>query len=168
VRWIAVLLAAAVVAAPASASAARKHHRVTPPHRLAKKAPKHKGIALKRGAPVTLPGQPGPTSTPAPAQTPTPTQTPPPTYPSRTRVVLQEWSVTSSYIVMKAGALEFNVDNLGEDDHNLSIKGRDDTVAVPPGGSDQLDVTLAPGTYTLYCSLPGHEDAGMRTTLTVK
>jgi Copper binding proteins, plastocyanin/azurin family len=165
---MAVLLAAAVAAAPASASAARKRHRVSPPHRLAKQAPRHKGIALRRGTPVTLPGQPGPTPTPTATPTPTPTATPPPSYPSRTRVVLKEWSVTSSYIVMKAGALEFNVDNLGEDDHNLSIKNRDDTVAVPPGGSDTLTVTLAPGTYTLYCSLPGHEDAGMRTTLTVK
>jgi uncharacterized cupredoxin-like copper-binding protein len=82
--------------------------------------------------------------------------------------VLKEWSVTSSYIVMKAGSLEFNVDNVGEDDHNLSIKDRDDTLAVPPAGSGQLTVTLAPGTYTLYCSLPGHEDLGMSTTLTVK
>ena len=49
-----------------------------------------------------------------------------------------------------------------------AIKNRDDTVAVPPGGSGQLTVTLAPGTYTLYCSLPDHEAAGMRTTLTVK
>jgi uncharacterized cupredoxin-like copper-binding protein len=162
VSWLALLLAAAVGAAPAHAP--RKHHRVTPPHKLAKKAPKHKGIAIRRGAPVALPGQPGP----APTATPTPTPTPAPVLPSRTHVVLKEWSVTSSYIVMKAGPLEFNVDNVGEDDHNLSIKGRDDTVAVPPAGSGQLTVTLAPGTYTLYCSLPEHEGNGMRTTLTVK
>ena len=158
--WLALLLAAAV----GTAAAPHKPHRVTPSHRLAKKAPKHKGIALRRGAPVTLPGQPAPTSTPAPA----PTATPPPVYPSRTRVVLDEWTVQSSYIVMKAGPLEVNVDNVGEDDHNLSIEGRDDSVAVPPGESGQLNVTLAAGTYTLYCSLPEHADRGMRTTLTVK
>ena len=158
--WLALLLAAAV----GTAAAPPKHHRVTPSQKLAKKAPKHKGIAIRRGAPVTLPGQPAPT----PIATATPTATPPPTLPSRTHVVLKEWSVTSSYIVMKAGPLEFNVDNVGEDDHNLSIKGRDDTVAVPPSGSGQLTVTHAPGTYTLYCSLPEHEAAGMRTTLTVK
>lgn len=160
--WLALLLAAAV----GTAAAPAKHHRVSPSHRLAKKAPKHKGIAVRRGAPVTLPGQPAPT--PTPNATPTPTPTPPPTLPSRTRVVLKEWSVTSSYIVMKAGSLEFNVDNLGEDDHNLSIKNRGDTIALPPSGSGTLTVTLAPGTYTLYCSLPEHEDNGMWTTLTVK
>ena len=158
--WLALLLAAAV----GTAAAPPKHHRVTPAHKLAKKAPKHKGIAIRRGAPVTLPGQPAPTTT----ATPVPTATPPPSYPSRTHVVLDEWTVQSSYIVMKAGPLEFNVDNFGEDDHNLSIKGRDDTLPVPPGGSGQLTVTLAPGTYTLYCSLPEHEGNGMRTTLTVK
>jgi uncharacterized cupredoxin-like copper-binding protein len=164
VSWVALLLAAAVGAAPAHHAAPRKHHRVTVPHRLAKKPPKHKGIALKRGAPVTLPGQPAPTATP----TPLPTATPAPTYPSRSHVVLDEWTVQSSYIVMKAGPLEFNVDNVGEDDHNLSIKGRVESLPVPPGGNGQLTVTLAPGTYTLYCSLPEHEDNGMRTTLTVK
>jgi hypothetical protein len=162
VSWLAILLAAAVGAAPASASAPRKHHRVSPSQKLAKKAPRHKGTVLKRPGPVTLPGQPAPTATP------TPTPTPPPTLPSRSHVVLKEWSVTSSYIVMKAGPLEFNVDNVGEDDHNLSIEDRDDTVAVAPGGSGQLTVTLAPGSYTLYCSLPDHKKAGMWTTLTVK
>jgi uncharacterized cupredoxin-like copper-binding protein len=106
---------------------------------------------------------------PVPTQTPVPAPTAaPPELPSRTHVVLDEWTVQSSYIVMKAGPLEFNVDNVGEDDHNLSIKGRDDTVAIPPAGSGQLTVNLGPGTYTLYCSLPGHEANGMRTTLTVK
>jgi hypothetical protein len=161
VSWLAILLAAPVGAAPASAAAPRKHHRVSPSQKLAKKAPRHKGTVLKRPGPVTLPGQPAPTPTATPAPTPAP-------LPSRSHVVLKEWSVTSSYIVMKAGPLEFNVDNVGEDDHNLSIKDRDDTLADPPAGSGQLTVTLAPGTYTLYCSLPGHEDLGMSTTLTVK
>jgi hypothetical protein len=161
VNWLALLLAGAVGAA----AAPHKPHRVAPSHRLAKKPPKHKGIAIRRGTPVTLPGQP----VPVPTQTPVPAPTAaPPELPSRTHVVLDEWTVQSSYIVMKAGPLEFNVDNVGEDDHNLSIKGRDDTVAIPPAGSGQLTVNLGPGTYTLYCSLPGHEANGMRTTLTVK
>jgi len=34
-------------------------------------------------------------------------------------------------------------------------------------GSTTTFVTLKPGTYHFYCSVPGHEDAGMSGTLTV-
>ncbi len=37
------------------------------------------------------------------------------------------------------------------------------------GGSTSLDLqNLKAGSYTFYCSVPGHEDAGMKGTLTVK
>ena len=35
------------------------------------------------------------------------------------------------------------------------------------GGSATLALNLPPGTYTFYCSVPGHEQAGMKGTLTV-
>ena len=35
------------------------------------------------------------------------------------------------------------------------------------GGTRTLTLTLPPGTYTFYCSVPGHEAAGMKGTLTV-
>jgi plastocyanin len=41
----------------------------------------------------------------------------------------------------------------------LQVSGRGDTKT----GS----VNLTPGTYTLYCDVPGHETAGMKATLTV-
>jgi plastocyanin len=36
------------------------------------------------------------------------------------------------------------------------------------GGTQSLSVHLPPGTYTFYCSVPGHEQAGMKGTLTVR
>jgi uncharacterized cupredoxin-like copper-binding protein len=37
-----------------------------------------------------------------------------------------------------------------------------------PGKSGALQLDLKPGTYVLYCNIPGHFMAGMWTTLTVK
>ena len=36
------------------------------------------------------------------------------------------------------------------------------------GGSRTLSLNLPPGTYTFYCSVPGHEQAGMKGTLIVR
>jgi uncharacterized cupredoxin-like copper-binding protein len=156
VSWMAVLLAAAVAAAPAKHPLARHG-------RLAKKAPVHRGVKVTRSAPVA----PAPSADPAPTATPAPTPAP---LPSRTRVVLDDdpYKVQSAYLTMQAGPLEFNVVNVGMDDHNLSIKGRADTEFVPAGGEGRLEVTLPAGTYRLYCSLPGHEQAGMWTTVVVR
>ena len=111
---------------------------------------------------------PAPHVPPGPGPTPTPSPTP---LPSRTGVDLDEWRVTPAYRELAAGEVEFNAANLGEDDHDFSI--REDaaplkTVALAPGESASVRVTLAAGVYTLYCSLPSHEGYGMRAKVTVR
>ncbi len=57
--------------------------------------------------------------------------------------------------------------NVGTMTHNLAIDGQ--TLATPmisPGGAAELHLDgLAPGTYTVYCQVPGHRDAGMHAQL---
>ena len=54
----------------------------------------------------------------------------------------------------------------------MTIESSSDTVvgATPTfqGGSKTLSVSLKPGTYKFYCSVPGHRTAGMEGTLTVQ
>ena len=56
--------------------------------------------------------------------------------------------------------------------HNVTIANSAGKVlgATPTfsGGSRVLSLNLPPGTYTFYCSVPGHEQAGMKGTLTVR
>ena len=55
--------------------------------------------------------------------------------------------------------------------HNVTIANAGGKVlgATPTftGGEKTLKLNLPPGTYTFYCSVPGHEQAGMKGTLTV-
>ena len=61
--------------------------------------------------------------------------------------------------------------NVGEDDHDLSVRRASTilgTLPLAPGESDTLTLDLAVGAYTLFCSLPDHEEAGMRANISVR
>ncbi len=54
--------------------------------------------------------------------------------------------------------------------HNIAVKGHgvDRKGRVVSGGAEsRLDLNLKPGTYEFYCSVDGHEQAGMKGTLIV-
>src|SRR5262249_27486097 len=72
----------------------------------------------------------------------------------------------------KAGKGTIRMDNPAVLEHNVAIKTASGRVlatgkAVGHGGVSVATATLAPGTYVFYCSLPGHEQAGMKGTLVV-
>ena len=72
-----------------------------------------------------------------------------------------------------AGTVHITFTNHAPEAHNLTlIKGSGSTVvaATPTftGGSRTLSAKLSPGTYTYFCSVPGHRAGGMQGTLTVK
>lgn len=200
-NWLAVLLSLAALGGSATpgelqarkhCSKAAKHCKTVKPK--PKKHPKAKVKPHTTPAPAATPGEgapathgsepsatpapkPGATATPTPSATATPTATatpvatPPVTYPSRTGVDLYEWNIRPSYRTLAAGRVVFSAANLGEDDHNLSVRsgGHDyGGLDLPPGDTAALVLQLSAGTYTLYCSLIGHEDAGMRTDITVR
>jgi plastocyanin len=80
---------------------------------------------------------------------------------------------TKKTLTASAGTVKIAFTNKAPLGHNLTIqKGSNGPVvgATPTfeGGTKVLSVKLAPGTYTFYCSVPGHRMAGMVGTLTVK
>ena len=80
---------------------------------------------------------------------------------------------TKKTLTAKAGTVKIAFTNHSPLSHNLTIqKGTSGaTVGATPtfqGATKVLSVKLAPGTYTFFCSVPGHRMAGMVGTLTVK
>ncbi len=64
------------------------------------------------------------------------------------------------------GEVTFVVTNEGVIEHNFVVEdaAKTATAVIPiiePGQTLQISATLRPGTYTIYCSLPGHREAGM-------
>ncbi len=69
------------------------------------------------------------------------------------------------------GSYIFVLKNEGKDVHNLTISGPDVNNAATPtiagGKTAKLQAALRPGTYELYCSVPGHKALGMDLKLRV-
>jgi plastocyanin len=70
----------------------------------------------------------------------------------------------------KAGAVAITLSNGSPLEHNLTVAQGATVLSATPtfmGGSRTLTLTLKPGTYTFYCSVPGHRQAGMEGTLKI-
>jgi plastocyanin len=70
-----------------------------------------------------------------------------------------------------AGKVTINMKNASSVPHDIAIRGNGVSAVgkvVSGGGTSTVAETLKPGTYTFYCSVDGHEAAGMKGTLTVK
>jgi plastocyanin len=72
----------------------------------------------------------------------------------------------------KAGTVTIDFDNKQPVPHDVKVE---DSSGKELGGTDlttsgtsNATVDLQPGTYTFFCSVPGHREAGMEGTLTVK
>jgi uncharacterized cupredoxin-like copper-binding protein len=81
------------------------------------------------------------------------------------------FAFTTSAATAKAGPVELRAKNPQSISHDISLKGNGVSVQgsmVSSGGVSTVTVAnLKAGAYTFYCSVPGHEQAGMKGTLTV-
>ena len=103
--------------------------------------------------------------------------TEPPTSPAapvRVQVIAKEYSLTLSRTEVPSGKVIVQFVNNGQDEHNLHTlepTEGSEAAAFPntkPNAHPELTLTLRPGSYTMFCSLPEHEAKGMKATLIVK
>jgi FtsP/CotA-like multicopper oxidase with cupredoxin domain len=88
-------------------------------------------------------------------------------------VSLTEFAISPAMIHAPAGQpLTFTVTNDGTAAHTFAVETESDVEAtpqIPPGDTVTLEVpTLAAGDYKTYCTVPGHEGAGMVGSLMVR
>ncbi|MBV9213538.1 MAG: cupredoxin domain-containing protein [Actinobacteria bacterium] len=78
---------------------------------------------------------------------------------------------TTSSLTAKSGKVTITMSNPSSIPHAIAVEGsgidKKGKVA-GQGGSSMITVALKPGTYTFYCPVDGHRQAGMKGTLTVK
>jgi plastocyanin len=84
-----------------------------------------------------------------------------------------EWSYTLSRPELTTGKVIVELNNQGEDNHNLKLQregSAEPPLAVPEAAPDEqttAGLNLPAGTYRLYCSLFEHDAKGMHATLVV-
>ena len=79
-------------------------------------------------------------------------------------------SYNTKQLSAKAGPVTITMANMSPVEHNVTIAQGSNVLGATPtfqGGSRSITLKLKPGTYTFYCSVPGHRQAGMEGTLTV-
>jgi len=79
---------------------------------------------------------------------------------------------TSDTATSEAGKVTVSFDNPQPIAHDVAIEDASGkeiaNTELVTEGSDTTTADLKPGTYTFYCTVPGHREAGMEGTLTVK
>ncbi|MES1247838.1 MAG: cupredoxin domain-containing protein [Actinomycetota bacterium] len=89
------------------------------------------------------------------------------------KVTESEWKVQlPATSETSGGTFTFVVHNAGKIPHDLAvtgpgISGTEKTPTIKPGGDATLKVALSTGSYTLYCTVPGHRQLGMVAKLSV-
>jgi len=85
----------------------------------------------------------------------------------------REFHITPYARKVKRGRVKFNIDNLGQDTHNLVVRGPHHFRARGPDveAGERASFTARlrrPGTYLLLCTRANHAKLGMRAKLVVR
>lgn len=142
-------------------------------------APAKASAATTAPSAAAAPSAPTAPATPATTATPTPTtSTAPPAAPAapaaKTSLSLSASPSAIAYdtktLSAKAGAVTITFTNPSALEHNVTIAQGSSVLGATPtfsNGAKTLTLNLKPGTYSFYCTVPGHRAAGMEGTLTV-
>ena len=113
----------------------------------------------------------GSSASSAAASTPAATASSQPSGGSTVDVTLKNFSISvAGGSKLAPGTYTFHVTNDGPSAHNLTVNGpgvSDQATPTFPSGTQDLTVKLVKGSYELFCSVPGHKQAGMDTHITV-
>lgn len=88
-----------------------------------------------------------------------------PTAPKSVAVTEVEFKIELPSTNLSPGSYTFDLTNKGHIGHDLVFNGpgvsNEKTPVISPGQTAKLTVDLKSGTYDVYCSVPGHKQAGM-------
>jgi iron uptake system component EfeO len=86
-------------------------------------------------------------------------------------VEAKDYAFEPATLTVPAGTVTFSVKNVGSQEHEFEIfKGEtviNEIEGLVPGLTKDLTLTLDAGEYTFICKLNGHDQLGMKGTLTV-
>ncbi len=152
--------ALAAATSEASAPTASTPTASTPAKTTPAKTTPAKKTPAKKETPKATTGTPAPPSSPAAVATTLKLAANP----------AGQLAYTTKSLTAKAGKLTIDFSNASPVEHDVAIAQGSSVVGQTPvftGGSKTLTITLKPGTYSFYCTVPGHRAAGMEGTLTV-
>jgi hypothetical protein len=139
-----------------------------------------RGVFPRRPGAPSSPGSPSVPGTPTAPAPDAPPPPPPPPIPGSSPWFLQvssdDTDLEDMHLYLSRGTvrtgevtIEFN-NRAAQDPHNLRLRRGGTSFGfetVDKGEADEKAFTLTTGTYTLFCSLAGHEAAGMKAQLVV-
>jgi len=139
-------------------------------------APAHKASAEAPAATPAAPaGAQSSSAAPAPQQPASTKAAGKPAAPASTSLKLAaatngSLAYDTKQLQAKAGKVSIAFSNASPIEHDVTIAEGTRVLGATPtftSGSKTLTLTLPAGTYTFYCSVPGHRQAGMEGTLSV-